>query len=252
MAKPKEPRFFVDAPSPHGRWGLGIDWYRSLFLTKKRFCGEASPAYSGAPSIPGVASRMASVIPEAKIIYLVREPFGRLKSQYFMNIRKQHFSGTFREFVESYSLACDCSSYGKQYAEYRQFYPAERILLVETARLQSQRQVTLAEIFRFIGADDDFSSPLFLHKRHVGGMSPFPTALGRRVISSGPMKVAKKILHGGLYYHLENMVLRPFSMRMPATDLPRELEERVKAFLREDIAFLRKESGLALPSLSVQ
>jgi len=41
MARPKEPRFFIDAQEPFGRWGRGPDWYRGLFQTGKRLCGEA-------------------------------------------------------------------------------------------------------------------------------------------------------------------------------------------------------------------
>lgn len=251
MARPKEPRFFVDEPPPAGRWGLGLDWYRSLFVSAKSLCGEASPAYAASPSIPGVAARMAATIPQAKIIYLVREPYGRIRSQFFMDFRKQRFEGNFREYIENYPLALDCSSYGRQYEEYLSFYSKERILVVETAELEIQRQKTMSGIFRFLGVDDTFSSPIFFHKRHVGAMAPFPTPLGRKVISSAPMKAAKDILHGGAYYHLENLVLRFFAAPKPPTELPSDLEEQVKERLRGEVARLRSLSELALRSLSI-
>lgn len=40
MARPKEPRFFVDLPPPLGRWSLGIPWYRGLFRSGKKFAGK--------------------------------------------------------------------------------------------------------------------------------------------------------------------------------------------------------------------
>ena len=62
MARPKESLFFIDAPEPLGRWRNGIDWYRGLFRSEKRICGEASPAYTHAPALPGVPERMSRIV----------------------------------------------------------------------------------------------------------------------------------------------------------------------------------------------
>ena len=88
MARPKEPRFFIDAPEPLGRWHRGLDWYRGLFRSEKRICGEASPTYSNWSAKQGVFERMHSVVPDAKILFVVRERFA------WMPDFAHHFSAT--------------------------------------------------------------------------------------------------------------------------------------------------------------
>jgi hypothetical protein len=100
MARPKEPRFFIDAPEPLGRWGRGLDWYRGLFRSEKRICGEASPTYSNWSAMQGVFERMHSVVPDAKILFVVRERFARLRSSYLMNVRYRGIEDSFADFLQ--------------------------------------------------------------------------------------------------------------------------------------------------------
>lgn len=251
MAKPKEPRFFVDAPPPAGRWELGLDWYRSLFRGRKPFCGEASPAYAGAPSIPGVPLRMQATIPNAKIVYMVRQPYERLRSHYLMDYRKGIFSGSFQDYVDNNKCSLDLSCYGRQCAEYLRYFPKNRIHIVATPELEKERIAALAAVFRFLQVEDSFVTPLFFHKRNIGANECFPTPLGRRILASKPMLAAKNSLHGGVYYHLENLILKPFGQAPPSTDLPAEMEARVKARLRDEVSLLRELTGLSLPSLEI-
>ena len=249
MAQPKEPRFFVDAPEPAGRWCLGVEWYKKQFKTSKRFCGEASPQYSRAPSVAGVPERMARTVPQAKLIYLVREPMARLRSNYLMNAKHGVFSGSFAEYVEKRHVAFDSSCYGRQLQEYLRYYALENILILESLELQSDRARALRKIFRFIGADDTFFSPLIFHKRHVGGAEFFPSPLGTKILGSVPMKFAQRHLHGGIFYYLRNLVLWQFRQPLPSTELPETKEHELRDFFHEQVALLTRLSGQSFPSL---
>lgn len=249
MAKPKEPRFFVDSPLPAGRWSLGVEWYKKQFVTKKIFCGEASPQYARSPSVPGVAERMAKIVPRAKIIYLVREPFSRIRSNYLMHVKHGVFYGTFEEYVENHQLGVDSSCYGTQLQEYLRYYPLEQILVIQTEDLKVDRRGTLSTIFKFIGADESFFTPLFLHQRRVGKSEVYPSRTGRKISHSTPMKFAERILHGGIYYHLQNTILRLFSQPPPASSLPDFKQQELMILFRKEVRLLRKLSGLPLLSL---
>ena len=169
MARPKEPRFFIDAAEPAGRWGKGIDWYRRLFDGEKEICGEASPAYTHAPALPGVPERMARVVPEARLIYLVREPLERLKSHFLMQCRQKGESLGFADFLAANPEArcLLASDYGSQLQRYLNWFPPGQILVVESEELARNRSNTLRRIFEFLGVDADFSTPLFHHRRNV-------------------------------------------------------------------------------------
>ncbi len=64
-------------------WRLGVDWYRSLFLTDK-ICGEKTPFYMGSRK---TMQRLYSVIPDAKLLICLRDPVKRLISQ--VNMRRR-------------------------------------------------------------------------------------------------------------------------------------------------------------------
>ena len=77
MSAKKETNFFT----PRG-FDKGVEWYEQQFTGGTRICGEASPNYSYFDRFPGVPERMHSVIPEPRIIYMVRNPIRRILSQY--------------------------------------------------------------------------------------------------------------------------------------------------------------------------
>lgn len=85
LSSPKEPEFFA---RKH-RHRLGLAWYKALFSKARpgQLCGEASTVYSRYPHFREAAGRIASTLPEAKIIYVVREPIARAYSDYVQKVK---------------------------------------------------------------------------------------------------------------------------------------------------------------------
>ena len=83
MSRPKELNFFVVELN----WDLGVDWYRSHFPAGAPVRGETSPHYTNRPRFAGVAERMRETLgPDARIVYMVRNPLDRLLSHYLHNV----------------------------------------------------------------------------------------------------------------------------------------------------------------------
>lgn len=79
VSRVKEPHFF----SRDEAWERGLDWYRQLFPeTPGTLTGEASTTYTNPDHCLAAAARMAKVIPEAKLVYLLRHPLERMRSHY--------------------------------------------------------------------------------------------------------------------------------------------------------------------------
>lgn len=80
----KEPRFFSRD------WDKSLDWYAALFTEAKdhQRVGEASTNYTDVEYCEVAAERMAAVIPDARLVYLIRHPVERLRSQYRHNWRR--------------------------------------------------------------------------------------------------------------------------------------------------------------------
>lgn len=69
----REVRFFND------NWHEGIDWYRRIFAPGAgKVCGEKTPDYM---RVRHYMKRMHKVVPDAKIIVLLRDPVARLLSE---------------------------------------------------------------------------------------------------------------------------------------------------------------------------
>ncbi|MGH2760306.1 MAG: sulfotransferase family protein [Actinomycetota bacterium] len=76
----KEPRFFHQDDA----WELGLDWYRSLFAHAQpgQLLGEATVGYTNPHVAQRTAGRIAEVLPAARLIYLVRDPIERIRSEF--------------------------------------------------------------------------------------------------------------------------------------------------------------------------
>lgn len=249
MSTPKEPRFFADAPEPLGRWSRGLDWYRSLFVTGKRLCGETSPTYAAAPAIPGVPGRIAPVIPSAKLVYVVRHPYERLLSHYLMFYRTGRTALSFSDFIGRVPHALDSSCYGTQLAGYLNYFSPDQILVVESEALMKERAATMRQIFSFLGAEPEFKSPLFQHQRHVGWHEPYLSPRGRRLRDSRPVEKIGQLLPPNVFSALKNILLRPFSGPAPSTELPPDVKNRIDEKLSAEVQLLRHLTGLPLSSL---
>jgi hypothetical protein len=84
MASPKETNFFARD------WDRGLDWYRSCFEGAEpgQLLGEASVMYTSPEHADASAARMKSVLPDARAIYVIREPVERIRSHYRHEVQR--------------------------------------------------------------------------------------------------------------------------------------------------------------------
>jgi hypothetical protein len=167
MSRPKELNFFIgpdpdsdgDAPARRwtaGNWSRGLAWYARHFPASAPVRGESSPGYTS-PSHPGVATRMAATVPDARLVYLVRDPIVRALSQY----QHHRADGTERRPIAE-ALLDPASQYiarGRYHERLQPFlthFAPEQILVVAQEDLRFQPASTLRRVFRFTGADDGF------------------------------------------------------------------------------------------------
>ncbi|MBA3473381.1 MAG: sulfotransferase domain-containing protein [Rubrobacter sp.] len=93
----KELRYF------NHNFDKGLEWYRSQFPPsrwkdgRRSITGEATPGYLFGPHI---SKMMAKVVPEARLIVLLRNPVDRAYSHYHHAVRTARETRTFEEAVE--------------------------------------------------------------------------------------------------------------------------------------------------------
>jgi glycosyltransferase involved in cell wall biosynthesis len=153
--------FFLDSLPEHN-WRRGLDWYRARFARAggALALGEGSSGYTKHPMFPGAAERIREVLPEARLIYLVRDPIERMRDHYADHAAARGRSGPpIGEALLSAPSFRLCSSYALQLDAYLDHFPAEQLLVVTVEDLRDRRAELLPRVFEFIGVDPAFSPP---------------------------------------------------------------------------------------------
>jgi hypothetical protein len=247
MSRQKELHYF----SGRHNWSRGEAWYRSWFDPAKSVRGETSPGYTNSPTIPGVPERMHGVVPDARLIFLVRDPVERTLSHYRHMVAERKEERSWLEVLadpdEQYSRR---SFYHYQLEQYLPFYDMGRILVVQQEALLNDRARTLAEVFAWLGVDSSFSSLQFRYRRHRSVRKRRLTNLGVRVSRTAPMsRIAS--MDDPKRWMLEDVIYWPVSRAVPRPHMDASVLQELRARFHDDAQRLRRLTGLALEGWSV-
>lgn len=157
MSTPKEPCFFSD----DAVWARGLGWYASLFENAPDdvICGESSTHYTKLPTYPATVERAKSVVPNARLIYVMRHPVDRLVSQYVHEWTQGNVSVGIDEAVENDETFVRYSSYSEQIMPWLDAYGPGRVLPVFFERLMAEPTAELARVARFVGVGGPLVEP---------------------------------------------------------------------------------------------
>jgi Sulfotransferase family len=174
MSQPSELNFFVDEldtsvlesgdaealASEERNWRRGVDWYASQFAADAPVRGESSPSYVS-PWYPGVPERMAAVVPEARLLFCVRDPIERAISEYLMMRAGQEQRPLETALASPTGRYVALGRYWSRLQPFLAHFPPDRLLVVDQDELRRRRRETIRAIYRFAGLDESFSSPQF-------------------------------------------------------------------------------------------
>jgi hypothetical protein len=237
MSRPKELNFFIEERN----WPRGVDWYRGQFDPNANVRGEASPNYSAYPQHQGVPERMAQVVPDARLIYMIRDPLERIAAHWVHNYAKRREKGTLAEtLMHPNTSYVDRSMYAMQLERFLAHYPKERILVFQQSELRHQRMETLRRVFEFLGVDPDFTHPRFEQERHQTARKTRATRLAVRLEKLGRSRRGR-MLPGNFWLVLDDRLPLRRTIKRPdvAAALPTETLDK----LRADAERLRELTG---------
>lgn len=159
MSEPKEPNFFVEEKNYH----QGMDWYQSLFQGSAKEYGECSTNYTKRHLFDGVPARMKALLPDAKLIYLLRDPIERIVSHYVHSYAEGSENRAISDALchvdeNKYILT---SLYYMQLQAYFGYYSTDQLLVICSEELKLKPLSVLQEVFQFLEVDPTFTSPTF-------------------------------------------------------------------------------------------
>jgi hypothetical protein len=191
-------------------WSRGEGWYRAQFPLRARKTSrrpapltfEATPYYLAHPL---AASRAAQLLPEAKLLVLLRDPVSRAWSHYRHMVRLGLEPLSFEEAIaqEPIRLAGEVErlkadphydavryrrysylargAYAEQLGRWLAHFPPDRFLVLGSERLLADPAGGYARVLGFLGLPPWTPSAFPLHTRNPKGPSDMPTEIRRRL-----------------------------------------------------------------------
>ena len=238
-----EPNFFV----AERNWPRGRAWYESLFdgAGIVTAVGECSPSYTMAPAISGVPARMAQVVPDARLVYVVRDPVARMRSMYMHQVS----AGRERRRPEVALLDdryLEPSRYGFQLAAFLEHFERGQLLVIASEVLRDRPREALSAVFGHLAVDPGAVDLDQRHRDHRSMDKPVPRLhdvrwLPRRGVWSEPRWRPDQ--RTGLSRRLTT---RP--ARAADSAISPELRDRLAGRLAPDLRRFEQLLGYRIPS----
>ena len=227
----KEPEFFSEK--------MGYEKYKSgkyadLFVINKvhRFTLDGSTGYTKYPTERGVAERIFKYGLSPKFIYIVRNPFDRIRSHYNFMLKEDE---DWNAEIESPHLI-NTSKYFMQLEEYRKYFPKEEILVLDFDDWKKQPYPVLEGILKFIGASNyNFSKKVKVKNKTV--------STGRKKLK---IKNVLKQWFGWIPQPVRNIgnSILDTLYRKKQIQLTSDQKQRIYTLLKDDMLKLKIEYGI--------
>jgi hypothetical protein len=244
MSKPKELNFFVEELN----WDLGLDWYASRFDDRFKVRGESSPHYTNLPRYPGVAERIHTHCPDARLLYMVRDPIKRILSHWAHATGAGYETRTMEDVLSDYNTQyVNRSKYWMQLQPYLEHFDRAQIEIVTQEELQSEREATMRKAFAFAGVDAGFTSEQFdreWEKSSAKGGDKYQL-MERLIKLPGFRSFDRNFdrLPESMRWLVEKVVHDPDKPAAPKPRIPDELFEGLRGQFTDDVAGLQKFAG---------
>jgi hypothetical protein len=238
MSDPKEPNFFGDDE----QYARGIGWYSSLFegAAEGDLCGESSTHYTKLPRYSNTVPRMRALLPNVKLIYVMRHPVERLVSHYLHEWTQNVIACDINDALDRYPELIDCSRYSYQLAPYFEAFGKASVLPVFVGALTRQPQEELGRVARFIGFTGPVTWKEDVGRQNVSAerMRPFR---GYGLLVDAPPMVW---LRRNLVPQAVRDLVKARLTEKPATELMSSNVTRLESIFDEDLAVLSTWLGV--------
>lgn len=247
-AQPKEPAYF-NKPAPSA---AETAWYEGLFEAGAacRYRGESSTDYSKLPMYPGCAERIRAHAPEARILYIMRDPWQRAISHYWWQVEWSAEGRPLREVLQASSEIFDVGDYARQLQPYWQQFGRERVLVLTLEELEQAPQALLAGVFSWLGLDPSPAATLELRADNAAQATVQQVAGARylaRLKGGALWSLVKRGLSPRARVQLQRLLSRRRERRLDEADLQAALH-LARPVLAAQIRTLEQQLGRSFPA----
>jgi hypothetical protein len=241
MPEVKELHYFSNAP----RLARGVEWYRAQFADapgEVLAVGEASTNYTKYPRLTGTAARIAGLIPDVRLVYLVRDPISRMRSHYLHVVHGHGERRPFPVAVREDPEYLDISRYRTQIDQYLAHFQASQLLVITAEELRDRGAVTMGRVLEFIGVERRRDALPPSSERHRSADKRVPTELSTRVRHLPGYSLVRRATPPALRRVVRRTTTRPVATTVD-TSVPDDLRREIEEQLRDEVAGLRPFLG---------
>jgi hypothetical protein len=152
-----------------------LRWYQSFFegASETQIIGEDSTTYMASRNVP---ERMAKLLPNVKLIFMLRDPVARVYSNYWHLVKSGHAVYSFENTIRIMpGTILQRSFYRIQIERFRRFFPEKNLKFVIFEDFVERPQEINDDTLHFLGVDkgidvsnfDAHRNPSFV-PRHIG------------------------------------------------------------------------------------
>lgn len=171
MSRRKETGVFLE------NYDRGLDWLAENYLAHyqgEHAIGESTTGHMRFSKAP---RRMATHLPEARTVFVLRDPADRIYSHYIFHRKSgvlkadDCFSSLIRdEDSEWREIHIDNGRYAKHLKRYAQHFPRHQMLVLLFKQLKTHPVALVQRVYRFLGVEDAFVPDM--QRQHNAGRLP--------------------------------------------------------------------------------
>ncbi len=165
----KEVRFF------DRHFDRGVEWYEGFFSPPEgaggyRAIGEISPQYLYGQECP---TRIATVLPSAKLLVMLRHPVDRAYSQYGFLLQRRNYRGSFEEFLRARPRALEMGYYSRHLRRYLDRFDRGQILAIVFEEAVRGGETVRRYLAGFLGISEG-AFPAAIDRVNASSMPKYP------------------------------------------------------------------------------
>ena len=243
MSRQKELHYFVS-----DSWRERRRWYEAAFEDKP-IRGESSPTYTMYPYLPSTAERIRELTPDARFIYLVRDPVERSIANYAelaaLRLESRPIGEALTDFSDPANPHLAPSRYATQLERFLEHFGEDRVLVIDQQELREQRLETLREVFSFLGVDPAFRTDEFFAEHNTQGVKVKYNDLGFWLVTHRIFtERSDRFERSPLRQPLRRLLSKPIDKALTPAQ-----RAAVAAEMQPEIERLRRLTGKPLSSL---
>lgn len=228
-----------------GHFDRGWDWYGAQFepTAQHRMIGEISHTYMASDA---ACQRIATHLPNVKLIACVREPVERAFSDYLDGIKNGSLMGSFEEELERVPELIEIGRYGTQIQRYLEHFPRQQMHVALFDELASQPAEFTRKLHAFLDVEPWPIAPALQKNKLMPAGVPRSKRLARaaKLISRFAKRagVKKAVGRAKTSTWLRNLLYRPYTAETRPTMRP-ETRQRLREIYAPEVSQMDRLLG---------